>query len=311
VLRRRAAAWCLDNALPEEALEYSVAAGDVSTAGHLVQSLWLPTYRQGRVTTVQHWLRWLDNKGAIKEYPMIAVSAALMAATTGQAIEAERWADAARRSQHGTTAQPGNPATEAWATLLAAVLCRRGAEQMRADADEAARKFTAANIVAPVAALCQGLARVLSGDLDGADTSFEDAVSASGEAIAPDVLAAALSERALLAIAGDQWDRSEVLAGQAATALRRDGIGDSWVTPLVCAVQARTALHRGDIPAARQQLVSAQRARHLLTYAVPTSPSRLGSSSSVSTWRSATWPGPGRSCGKSMSCSGSGQAWAP
>ncbi|MGB6583407.1 MAG: LuxR C-terminal-related transcriptional regulator, partial [Streptosporangiaceae bacterium] len=39
--------------------------------------------------------------------------------------------------------------------------------------------------------------------------------------------------------------------------------------PLVSAVQARTALHRGDIPAARRELVSAQRLRHLLTYALP------------------------------------------
>jgi LuxR family maltose regulon positive regulatory protein len=38
---------------------------------------------------------------------------------------------------------------------------------------------------------------------------------------------------------------------------------------LVCAVQARMALHRGDVPAARQELVTAQRQRHLLTYAEP------------------------------------------
>jgi LuxR family maltose regulon positive regulatory protein len=39
--------------------------------------------------------------------------------------------------------------------------------------------------------------------------------------------------------------------------------------PLVCAVQARAAIHRGDSPGARQQLVSAQRQRLLLTYALP------------------------------------------
>src|SRR5262249_43775015 len=44
---------------------------------------------------------------------------------------------------------------------------------------------------------------------------------------------------------------------------------DSYVTPLVCAVQARVAAHRGDAAAARQQLVRAQRLRHLLTCAVP------------------------------------------
>jgi LuxR family maltose regulon positive regulatory protein len=34
-------------------------------------------------------------------------------------------------------------------------------------------------------------------------------------------------------------------------------------------VQARTAIHRGDVPAARKLLVSAQRARPLLTHAIP------------------------------------------
>ncbi|MGH3421265.1 MAG: response regulator transcription factor, partial [Streptosporangiaceae bacterium] len=51
--------------------------------------------------------------------------------------------------------------------------------------------------------------------------------------------------------------------------LRQAGIDESYATPLVRAVQARAALHRGDVPAARQELVSAQRLRHLLTYAMP------------------------------------------
>src|SRR6516164_6146788 len=46
VLRRRAASWCQRNDLAEEALEYSIAAGDVETAARLVEKLWLPTYRQ-------------------------------------------------------------------------------------------------------------------------------------------------------------------------------------------------------------------------------------------------------------------------
>jgi LuxR family transcriptional regulator, maltose regulon positive regulatory protein len=51
VLRRRAADWYLRNNLPEEALEYSIAASDVGTVGRLVEDLMLPTYRAGRVTT--------------------------------------------------------------------------------------------------------------------------------------------------------------------------------------------------------------------------------------------------------------------
>jgi LuxR family transcriptional regulator, maltose regulon positive regulatory protein len=47
------------------------------------------------------------------------------------------------------------------------------------------------------------------------------------------------------------------------------GIEDIYITALICAVQARVALRRGDVPAARQELVSAQRVRPLLTYAMP------------------------------------------
>jgi len=47
--------------------------------------------------------------------------------------------------------------------------------------------------------------------------------------------------------------------------LRRAGIDDA----LTCAVQARVAMHRGDAAAARHELVTAQRARPLLTYALP------------------------------------------
>ena len=54
-------------------------------------------------------------------------------------------------------------------------------------------------------------------------------------------------------------------ASQARAALSPARMEDA----LVCAVQARVALHRGDAVAARQELLTAQRLRHLLTYAEP------------------------------------------
>jgi LuxR family maltose regulon positive regulatory protein len=139
---------------------------------------------------------------------------------------------------------------------------------MGADADEAARRLTTAGIVAPVAAFLQGIARVLCGDPDGADASFENAISIGGIG-APDVLAMALCERSLLAMAHNDWGLAEELAGQARGVLHQGGSEDSYVTPLVCAAQARVAMHRGDVAAARQQLVDAQRLRPVLTYAIP------------------------------------------
>jgi LuxR family maltose regulon positive regulatory protein len=139
---------------------------------------------------------------------------------------------------------------------------------MRTDADEAARLVAIAGIVAPVVPLLQGIAQVLSGDRDGGDASFSDAIGA-GDRGAPDVLAAALCERSLLAMARGDWGRAEDLAGQARAVLREARIEDSYITPLVCAAQARAAWHRGDSAAARQQLAGAQRLRPVLTYAIP------------------------------------------
>ncbi|MGB6615447.1 MAG: hypothetical protein WBE95_15305, partial [Trebonia sp.] len=224
VLRRRAAAWCEANGLPEEALEYAMAAGDVDAAARLAQSLWLPTDRQGRFVTLQRWFRWLDDRDGIARYPLIAVWAAVLAAETGRPAQAERWADIVDSWQYGDSSRPADPVTEAWAGVLRAIMCRRGVEQMRTDADEAVRKFTAANTMTPVAPLFQALARILSDDHDGSDALLEDAVRIAEEVGAHEVQADALCERSLLAMANGDWSRAETLAAQARDALRPIGM---------------------------------------------------------------------------------------
>ena len=265
VLRRRAAAWYSGSGLAEEALEYSIAAGDTRTAIQLVEKLTMSSYRQGRMTTLQRWYRWLEEQPGIEGYPLIAVWASLVAALTGRAADAERWANVVDRWQYGDPARPADLHAEAHAALLRALLCRNGIEQMRTDADEAVRAFEAENFVIPGAGALRGLALVLSGDLDGADAVLDDAASTAERVGAYETLAEALCERSLLAIERAEWDRAEALAGQAGTALRHAGTENL----LVCAVQARVAVHRGDITAAHQELVTAQRARLISTYATP------------------------------------------
>jgi LuxR family transcriptional regulator, maltose regulon positive regulatory protein len=269
VLQQRAAGWHERNGQPEEALGYSMAAGDADGAARLVAKIAVPAYRQGRVTTVSRWFGWLEDRGGIERHPMAAVLASLFSALTGKPADAERWADVADRWQYGDPARTDDPSAGAWAALLRAILCRRGAEQMRTDADEAVRRFAAGSFLTPAPALLQGIARVLCGDLDSGDASLEDAASVGEVTGAPDDLAVALCERALLAMARSDWDRADALAGRARSALRRAGLEDSYAMPLVCAVQARAALHRADLPAARQHLITAQHLRPLLTYALP------------------------------------------
>ena len=265
VLRRRAAGWCLANGRPEEALEYSIAAEDVDEVASLVETLALPAIRQARLTTLQRWFGWLDARGGIEPHRMVAVWASVLAATTGRSAEAERWADVVDRWEFRDETRPDDPGAEAWAAVLRALVCRRGVKQMLADADEALRRFGTAGIAAPVAGTCRGLALLLSGDPQGADTCFEQVLSGGGDIGSPDVLADTLCERSLLAIGRGDWSSAEAFASQARIRERQAGIQEM----LVCAVQARVALHRGDVAAARRELVSAQRLRPFLTYVYP------------------------------------------
>jgi LuxR family maltose regulon positive regulatory protein len=265
VLRRRAAGWCLANGRPEEALEYSIAAEDVDEVARLVETLAWPAFGQARLTTLQRWFGWLDAWGGIEPHRMVAVWASLLAAAVGRSAEAERWADVVDRPEFRDETRPDDPGAEAWAAVLRALLCRRGVKQMLADADEAVRRFAAAGIAAPVAGTCRGLALILSGDPQGADTCFGEVLSGGGDIGAPDVLADTLCERSLLAIARGDWNSAEAFASQARIRERQAGIQEM----LVCAVQARVALHRGDVAAARRELVSAQRLRPVLTYVFP------------------------------------------
>ena len=268
VLHRRAAGWCSRNGLPEEALGYAMAAGAVDAAAALVLQLWPATYAQGRITTLHRWVRWLEERDGIEGHPMLPVLASLMAVVTGRPADADHWADVMDRRQPGDGCADG-PGPAAWAVLLRADLCRHGVEQMRADADEAVRRFATERAVLPSPMFCQGIARVLGGDPEGGNASFEEAIRLGDDAGVYEVAAAALCERALLAAAREDWARAGMLAQQSRIALRQAGTGDSYLSPLVCAAQARAALHQGDGAAARRALVQAQRTRHLLSYAVP------------------------------------------
>ena len=177
VLRRRAAGWCLRNDLPEEALEYSIAAGDVDTVARLVQSLWLPTDRQGRITTHRALVAVAGRPGRDRGTPDGRGVASLSAAERGgrpRPSDGPTWSIS---GSTGTRPGPTTPSPRRGPPCCGPSLCRRGVEQMRADADEAAEGFATRELRGAGAPLTQGLARILAGDLDGGDAFLEDAAS--------------------------------------------------------------------------------------------------------------------------------------
>jgi LuxR family maltose regulon positive regulatory protein len=268
-LRRRAADWFAGNGHHEEAVEYSLAAEDVDATASLVETCWPPVMFQGRETTLRRWIEWLDARSAAERHPMIAVGGLVSSIVYGRASDAQRWAQRVEQWQSIEHDRPGDALIQGWATLFQAELCRHGIEQMRADADEAARLFAGAEgFMIPLSELLQGLARIYAGDVHEGDAFIRESVSSAQAATGPHH-AIALAERSLLAMERGAWDEADELVDEADSVMQRTGLAETIATPLVCAVQGRAALHRGDDDAARQVMVRAQRMRPSLTETVP------------------------------------------
>ena len=162
VLRRRAAQWHEGNGRPDEALEYWMQAGDADSVARLATVLTFPAYQRGMVATAERWLRWLQDRADVEDYPAAAMLAALLAALTGKPDDAERWARAAERGAAVTSLPDGSPSIQPWLALLRALLCRDGAAQMRADAELAAATMAGGSFWRTSAILYLGMAHLMA-----------------------------------------------------------------------------------------------------------------------------------------------------
>jgi LuxR family transcriptional regulator, maltose regulon positive regulatory protein len=226
VLHRRAAQWHERNGEPAEAVDYWMKAGEPDAAGRLVGALAFPAYQQGRVATAERWFRWLEVHGAAANQPAAAVLAAMISALTGKPGEAERWAEAAERAAAVASLPDGSASIEPWLALMRALVCRDGAEQMRADAELAAGTIAAGSFWRNSATLYLGMAHLMAGDTGRADALFEEA-AAAGRPGGPAVGACvALAERSLLAIARTDWEAAGRHLSQAWSLAREANLAD-------------------------------------------------------------------------------------
>jgi LuxR family maltose regulon positive regulatory protein len=269
VLHRRAARWYERNGEPVEALGHWMKAGEADAAGRLVGALAFAAYQQGRVATAERWFGWLKDHGAAANQPAAAVLAAMISALTGKAGEAERWAEAAERAAAVASLPDGSASIQPWLALMRALMCRDGAEQMRADAELAAGTMAAGSFWWNSVTLYLGMAHLMAGDTGRADVLFED-VASGGHPGGPAVgICVALAQRSLLAIARGDWKAAGRHLSQARSLAREANLADYPPITIVHAVAARIALHEADRPRALAELTRAQRLRPALTYAVP------------------------------------------
>ena len=269
VLHRRAARWYERNGEPVEALGHWMKAGEADAAGRLVGALAFAAYQQGRVATAERWFGWLKDHGAAANQPAAAVLAAMISALTGKPGEAESWAEAAERAAAVASLPDGSASIQPWLALMRALMCRDGAEQMRADAELAAGTMAAGSFWRNSVTLYLGMAYLMAGDTGRADVLFED-VASGGHPGGPAVgVCVALAQRSLLAIARGDWEAAERHLSQARSLAREANLADYPPITIVHAVAARIALHEADRPRALAELTRAQRLRPALTYAVP------------------------------------------
>ena len=268
-LHRRAAEWYQRTGSSSQALEYWMRAGEVDAAAPLIGALTFPTFQQGRAATVERWLGWLEEHGAMENHPPVAVLAAAFFAVTGKPAEADRWANVAERGAVVARLPDGSPSIEPWLALLRAMLCRDGVDRMRADAERAVRTIAAGGFwrSTPVALLA--MAHLMADDPDRADVLFEDAVAEVRAGGGATDACIALAERTLLAISRGTWDLAERHMAEAWSVVHGAHLEDYPVSTIVYAAAARLALHQGDQQRARTELTRAQRLRPDLTYALP------------------------------------------
>src|SRR5580698_1975989 len=269
VLHRRAARWYERNGEPVEALGHWMKAGEADAAGRLVGALAFAAYQQGRVATAERWFGWLKDHGAAANQPAAVVLAAMISALTGKPGEAESWAEAAERAAAVASLPDGSASIQPWLALMRALMCRGGAEQMRADAELAAGTMAAGSFWRNSVTLYLGMAYLMAGDTGRADVLFED-VASGGHPGGPAVgVCVVLAQRSLLAIARGDWEAAERHLSQARSLAREANLADYPPITIVHAVAAGIALHEADRPRALAELTRAQRLRPALTHAVP------------------------------------------
>jgi LuxR family maltose regulon positive regulatory protein len=273
-LLRRAALWCESDGQLEAALRYAQEAEDVDQVARIAITLTRPMYAAGRSTTLMSWFEWVDEMGGVERHPAVAALAAYVCGLTGRPAASDRWADVAERwsSEPSTTA--GAARDTEWLTTVRAVLCRHGAEQMRCDADDGARRVeragSAGNEQYDMRLLLSGIANLLLGDADTAEARFTDAAEIAEAATGrPGVTSLALVYRALVAVGRGDWPTADALVDRARAVIRGARAESLITSGLVFAVAARVALHSGDPTRARILLAEAQRVRALLSHAMP------------------------------------------
>ena len=250
-LHRRAGAWHSERGDVERALHHALAAGDVRRAGELLWSIAPHHVFQGSDATIRHWLERFSfwQLGA---HTTLALAAATTQLVAGQGAWVDHWASAAARN-----AQPGS---ESCATVLRAMLARRGIACAREGALLAYGDQPDDSPWRAVCCLLMGVASHLTGDREQAEEQLRAGMR-RGAATAPGIRALCLAQLALLAFDHGDSDEGVALAARARRQADQEALSSQGTSALIFAVSALGSAQLGQVEQAR---LDAQTAIRLL-----------------------------------------------
>jgi LuxR family maltose regulon positive regulatory protein len=263
-LSRKAMTWCIAHDLPEAALIYGQVAGETDAVAGLVDELAVPTHYDGRMETVEGWLRWFSEDD-LRRYPALAVEGAWLRALTGRPAEAERWLTIAEGSKSTIPLSDGSASIDPWVAVLRAGMIPDGPERAVADGELAVAELAPGSQWRPAALAMRGTAHLVLGSVESAIADLSAVLE--GDASQP--VAVARGQLALLAVRQGAWIEAGEHASAGQAVVNDAGLGDYSTTGLLHAATARVAAHEGRQEDAHAALTAAHSLRPLLDHGLP------------------------------------------
>jgi LuxR family maltose regulon positive regulatory protein len=262
VLRRRAATWCREQGLVEDAIEYAAAAGDAETVAELLVEHDREFVWGGRVGQLFGWVRWLPSE-LLLEHPSLPAAGAFSAAMLARPqVETQQLLAVAERARRERP-QLWSPYVEAVVEVTRAMVIERG--NVGAAVEHARRAVAAARagadvmIVGVLAILSQAL--FFAGELDEARRIAVQAVERPDAPDRPEGYVASLGLLALVDAEQGRPDSAEAWARQAISFARQRFQADSWRVSLAHLGLALACTALGRLDEAEREALRGERLR--------------------------------------------------
>ncbi len=263
----RAARWWAASGSVDHTIEHARAGGDLTIAGDMVVRELARAYNEGRLNEVRRWLNELGEE-MIARNPELVGLVGWLEALTGNAVEAQRWAD---RIEHLTS--EGDGVVESFVSSRAALrafLCAHGIEQMEADATSVVTNEPVWGPWRPASLGFLAVARWLQGDDDEAFALFSESLEVTTATDGfDDPEARFLAYRAVLSMDRGDWANAARDLELAVSVVDGAHLFEYAVNSIVEAARARLLLHLNETETARASLFRAMRLRTAVTWVNP------------------------------------------